>query len=291
MQRSQRTIAKSVEVKGVGFLTGADVVLRFHPAAEHHGIKFLRADVKAEPIPALLEFTVPRERRTAIEKHGVVVELVEHVLAALAGMQVDNCLVELNAPEPPGLDGSCAEFVEAILAAGIVEQTATRPTIAVDTLLFSGDADGPQVIARPSKQPLLTVSYALDYGPGSPIPAQEFTGSITPERFQAEICFARTFILRSEVEALQAQGYGKRTTAKDLLVIDHSGVLDNELHKPDECARHKVLDCVGDFALIGCDVHGRFQAQRSGHRLNREIMRTLQKSQFIRKDSQSRHAA
>src|SRR5262245_64877192 len=109
--RLQRTIARAVGVSGVGFLTGADVELRFVPTPADHGIVFLRTDrLYAPPVPARVEYTVPRQRRTAIQRCGVAVEMIEHVLAALAGLQIDNCLVELNAPEPPGCDGSSRVF-------------------------------------------------------------------------------------------------------------------------------------------------------------------------------------
>src|SRR5262249_28091343 len=113
MQRSQRTIARAVETSGIGFLTGADVRISFGPAPADHGITFLRTDcANAVPIPALVEFTVPRQRRTAIEFGGIAVEMIEHVMAALAGLRIDNCLVSLNAPEPPGCDGSSLQFAE-----------------------------------------------------------------------------------------------------------------------------------------------------------------------------------
>src|SRR5579859_2067869 len=119
--RRERTIRKSVEVRGVGFLTGRDVTLRFLPASTQTGIQFRRTDCpRAEPIPARIDYAVPRERRTAIERNGVSIEMIEHVMAALAGLQIDNCLVELDAPEPPGMDGSSLAFAEAILSAGTI---------------------------------------------------------------------------------------------------------------------------------------------------------------------------
>src|SRR4029077_8507017 len=126
-QRFQRTIARSAVVSGVGFLTGADITLRFLPASPGHGIAFQRTDrLYAPPIPALVSYTVPRARRTAIARCGVAVEMIEHVMAALAGLQIDNCLVELNGPEPPGCDGSSLLFAERLLDAGVVEQGVLR---------------------------------------------------------------------------------------------------------------------------------------------------------------------
>jgi UDP-3-O-acyl N-acetylglucosamine deacetylase len=291
--RRQNTIARSGEVKGIGFITGADVTLRFLPAQPGHGIAFRRVDCRhSAPIPARLEYTVPRQRRTAIEHQGVVVELTEHVLAALAGLQIDNCLVELNAPEPPGCDGSALDFAEALLDAGIVEQDEPRELFAVRQAVRVREDDGrSEIAARPLKRPTLAITYHLDYGVRSPIQPQTLTVEISRETFLNELAFARTFILDSEIAALKAQGYGLRTSARDLLVFGADGVIDNELRCADECARHKILDCLGDFALLGCDLHGHFNAWRTGHHHNREIVRRLQMTQPVTTASLRRHAA
>ncbi len=275
--RPQRTICRPAEVTGIGFLTGADVSLRFLPAAENHGIAFQRVDIPgSKPIPARLEYTVPRERRTSIARDGVAVEMTEHVLASLAGLQIDNCLVQIDAPENPGCDGSSLAFAEALLAAGIVEQSAPQERLVVEQVVKTrADDRGSEIVVKPLSRPALAISYLLDYGPRSPIPAQTLTVEITPESFMTELAFARTFILESEVKALQAQGYGTRTTARDLLVFDAHGPIDNTLRAADECVRHKILDCLGDFALLGCDLQGHFSAYRSGHRLNRESARRV----------------
>ena len=279
--RSQQSIRVSAEVAGVGFLTGKDVSLRFHPAAANHGIAFVRSDCPgSKPIPARIEYTVPRQRRTAIERDGVVVELTEHVLAALAGLQVDNCLVEIDACEPPGMDGSASDFAEALLQAGIVKQDEPRELLAIEKSRMVSSEDGKSDVAvAPTSEAVLTIGYRLDYGPDSPIPPQTFILEITPESFVEELAFARTFVLESEVEALKAQGYGSRTTGRDLLVFRADGqIIDNQMRTPDECARHKVLDCLGDFALMGCDIHGQFDAFRSGHELNRDLVRHIKQN-------------
>lgn len=304
-RRPQRTIQKPVETAGIGFLTGADVTIRFLPAEPNHGIAFQRTDCPgSEPVPALIEYAVPRRRRTAIEHRGVAVDLIEHVMAALAGLHIDNCLVQLNAAEPPGCDGSALAFVEALMSTEFVEQNAVRPCVSVDRLLRVSDDSGRcDVTARPLTAASsasaessecdghLTISYQLDYGPQSPIPPQAKTISVTPTSFVNELAFARTFVLESEAQALRAQGYGRRTTAQDLLVFGDDGVIDNRLRAPDECARHKLLDCVGDFALLGCDVCGHFSAVRSGHRLNRAIIRRLKAWHSNSCGTQERRAA
>jgi UDP-3-O-acyl N-acetylglucosamine deacetylase len=276
--RSQRTLARPAEVAGIGFLTGADVRMRFRPAPADSGIVFQRTDRLLSPaIPALVEFTVPRQRRTAIERCGVAVEMIEHVMAALAGLQIDNCVVELNAPEPPGCDGSSLAFVEKLLDAGTVDQGVARQFLSIGHKVACRSEDGGQsIIGIPEARGGLSVRYTLDYGDDSPIPAQSVGFEITPETFVNDICFARTFILETEVQALRSQGYGRRTTARDLLIFGRDGVIDNQLRSPDECARHKILDCIGDLALAGCDILGSVEAGRSGHRLNAEFVRRLQ---------------
>lgn len=276
--RRQRTLARSVSVTGIGFLTGADVRLTFHPAAENAGIAFQRVDLPhTEPIPALLEFVVPRQRRTAISRHGATVEMTEHVMAALAGLQIDNCLVQLDGPEPPGGDGSALHFVQALLEADIVEQSAPRELLVVSSEVRTGDAllQRSEMSAAPILRRSLVITFELDYGPRSPIRPQELTFEFSPETFITNLAFARTFVLEAEANALKAQGYGTRTTYRDLLIFGDDGVIGNELRCHDECVRHKILDCIGDFALLGCDVHGHFRAYRSGHAMNHDICREV----------------
>lgn len=280
MHRKQRTIRRDARCGGVGFFNNRDVTVRFRPSPADHGVAFLRTDLPgSRPIPALIEYAVERQRRTALERDGVAVEMVEHVLAALAGLGIDNCLVELDAIEPPGLDGSAAPYVEALLAAGIVEQDRPRAVYAVREPLSVESRDGARIVAEPLPLPVCRIEYDLDYGPGSPIPAGRLSVDVEPESFARELAAARTFIPESEVVALRAAGYGARTTARDLLVFRADGTpIDNELRMPDECVRHKLLDCVGDFALLGGDLRGRFRAIRSGHSLNRELIRGLREA-------------
>jgi UDP-3-O-[3-hydroxymyristoyl] N-acetylglucosamine deacetylase len=276
--RMQRTLARPAVVQGIGFLTGADLTLTFLPAPANSGIAFQRTDLPhTDPIPALLEFVVPRQRRTAISRDGATVEMVEHAMAALAGLQIDNCLVQIDGPEPPGGDGSCLHFLQALLEADIVEQDAPRETLVVSSELKIGDAhaERTQMSAGPILRRSLVISYELDYGPRSVIRPQTLTFEFTPETFITNIAFARTFVLEAEAQALRAQGYGTRTTPRDLLIFGEQGVIDNALRCHDECVRHKILDCIGDFALLGCDLHGHFRAYRTGHSSNHEICREV----------------
>ncbi len=280
--RAQRTIERSKNVTGVGFLSGADIRMRFLPAPPDHGIAFQRIDLPGtNPIPARIENVIPQSRRTIIEQDGVRVELIEHVMAALAGLRIDNCLVQLNAYEPPGCDGSSRLFADTLLDAGVVEQDQPRRVLQLAAPVTVTDPrSGAQIQARPVKQPVLAITYQLDYGPRSPIVPQTLTVEITPKSFLFELSFARTFVLEQEAEALRKAGYGTRTTARDLLVFGDNGVIDNELRVADECVRHKILDCLGDFALIGCDLFGHFSAQRSGHVLNQDVVREIARAQL-----------
>ncbi|MFM9964152.1 MAG: UDP-3-O-acyl-N-acetylglucosamine deacetylase [Planctomycetaceae bacterium] len=276
--RSQRTLRQSVETQGVGLFTGSDVRLRFLPAPADHGIVFQRVDVAgSSPIPARIEFVAASPRRTAIARDGVQVEMIEHVMAALAGLHIDNCLIELDGPEVPGFDGSCLEICRLLLGADSIEQDRLREVISLRMpVQVSAEEYEVEVSARPMNHSGLAITYQLDYGDRSPIPPQNLTAEITPETFVREIAFARTFVLESEVSALRAAGYGQRLTYQDLLVFDASGhVIDNELRAPDEPVRHKILDCLGDLALIGSDLRGYFNAYRSGHRHNHDLVRHI----------------
>jgi UDP-3-O-acyl N-acetylglucosamine deacetylase len=200
--------------------------------------------------------------------------MVEHVLAALYGLGIDNCEVGARAPELPGLDGSCQPLMEAIAAAGIVEQRAPRRRLVVTDVTRVGN-DESWVEARPSKAGGLSITYKLDYGPNNPIGKQAIELSVTPQSFPQELASARTFIMEDEAKWLRERGLGTRVTSQDLLVFGPDGPIDNTLRFEDECVRHKALDLVGDLALAGCDLVGQFIAYKSGHRLNAELVRIL----------------
>ena len=140
-------------------------------------------------------------------------------------------------------------------------------------VVIHGDNASQCVRGGPVDDGQLHISYTLDYGSGSPIGAQHYSVVLSPQTFVSQIAFARTFLLEHEAQALRAQGYGKMTTARDLLIFGPAGVIDNSLRTPDECARHKILDCIGDLALDGCDLAGFVEARRSGHQLNAEFVR------------------
>jgi UDP-3-O-acyl N-acetylglucosamine deacetylase len=273
-QRNERTISSPAVVDGFGYWTGRDVRVEFRPAAPGSGLVFVRSDL-APParIVALVENRVEVPRRTVLRRGTASVEMVEHILAALAGMQIDNCEIWVNQAEMPGLDGSSLKFVEALDAAGIVVQPALRGQLIIREITRLGDDDC-WIEARPSRAAELTIRFRVDYG-NSGIGKQTVQLPICPNTFRRDLAPARTFMLKEEADWLLKQGLGRRATLADLLVFDDAGPIDNTLRFRDECARHKVLDLVGDLALCGCDVIGQIAAHRSGHRLNAEMVRIL----------------
>jgi UDP-3-O-acyl N-acetylglucosamine deacetylase len=273
--RTQRTIAKTVSVTGFGYWSGLDVTVEFRPASPDSGVVFVRRDL-SQPIriPAHVTHRIETPRRTTLVAGSASVEMVEHVLAACAGLQVDNCEIWVDGSEMPGCDGSSLAFVEALLRARIVPQTRRRPQLIVTEPVRVGD-ERCWVEARPAPGEILSLRYNLDYGPKSPIGRKSYRAHLSPDLFARELAPARTFLLEEEANWLQQQGLGKRVSCRDLLVFGPTGLIDNALRFPDECVRHKALDLVGDLALLGCDLVGQVVAHRSGHRLNAELVRAL----------------
>jgi len=283
LARRQQTLEDSAEITGFGYWSGQDVTLQFRPAASNTGIVFVREDLSNfHRIPVNVFNRVEVPRRTNLARYGISVEMVEHVVAALAGLQIDNCEIWTSASELPGCDGSSQPFVDVLLAAGIIQQDAwCQPLVLHDTTRV-GDDDS-WVLAQPLQEGdapgSLLLNYQLDYGSQAAIGRQSLEIDIQPDSFIEGLAAARTFILESEAEWLQGQGLGSRVTCQDLLVFASDGPVDNELRFHDECVRHKTLDLLGDLALAGCQLSGRITASRSGHRLNAELVRALLKKQ------------
>lgn len=273
--RHQRTLATDASVEGVGFVTGARVRVRLRPAPAGTGVVFRRTDRPVAPdVPARAASVTDTRRRTTLGPAADGVTLVEHLLAALAGLRIDNCRIEIDGPEPPGLDGSAAGYVAAVARAGAEVQHARRPILGTGSPVVVS-AGGATISLHPAAGPGLAVSYLLDYGPLGPIPRQTFTLELRPGEFTREVSRCRTFVLEEEAAALRAQGVGRHLTSADLLVFGPRGPIDNRLRFGDEPARHKVLDIVGDLALCGFDLAGHVVAYRSGHALNVELARRL----------------
>ncbi|MEX2315529.1 MAG: UDP-3-O-acyl-N-acetylglucosamine deacetylase [Pirellulales bacterium] len=273
--RRQRTLARPASVAGFGYFSGRDVRIEFWPAGEDAGITFVRHDLgSGARVPVTKALRVDAPRRTSLELEGVRVDMVEHVLAALAGLGVDNCEVWVDAQEMPGCDGSAREFVEAIDTAGVVEQRTSVRQIVVKCPIRVGGSDS-WIAAEPPRGAGLSVSFELDFGATSAIGRQKFALDVTSSSFRRELAPCRTFIDEAVAQGMLAQGIGQRVTTRDLLIIGPRGPIDNELRFADECARHKVLDVVGDLALTGCEVIAHVVAFRSGHSLHAELAKRL----------------
>jgi len=273
--RRQRTLVRPVSVTGFGYFSGRDVRVEFWPAAEHAGITFVRHDIGAAArVPATVGLRINVPRRTTLESNGVRVEMVEHVLSALAAMRIDNCEVWVDAPEMPGCDGSSKAFVEAIDAAGTVEQRSPVRQLLVGQAIRVGD-ENCWIEAQPSRSAGLSVSFDLDFGAQSSIGHQVFALDITPDSFRRDLAPCRTFIPEEAAQGILSQGIGQRVKMSDLLIFGPNGPIGNTLRFPDECVRHKMLDVIGDLALTGCEIIGHVVAYRSGHALHAELAKKL----------------
>lgn len=273
--RCQRTIRRPVAVTGFGYFSGQDVRVEFRPAAAGSGVTFVRCDrspAACVPVSPALRLDVPR--RTTLEWSGVRVEMVEHVLAALAGLAIDNCEIWVDAAEMPGCDGSALAFAEAIESVGAVEQTAPVRQLHVRRRIRVGDEQN-WIEASPARGGRLSIAFDLDYSSHPAIGHQTIRLSISPASFRTELAPCRTFLEEEAAHAMIARGIGTRVTPQNLLIFGSSGPIDNTLRFHNECVRHKVLDVVGDLALTGREVVADVVAYRSGHRLHAELARQM----------------
>ncbi|MBR6435719.1 MAG: UDP-3-O-[Thermoguttaceae bacterium] len=278
----QKTLKKPVSLEGIGFWRCNDVVVTLSPADPDTGIVFIRDDLpSAPPIQATQENRLPAERRTSlgIQKDGrtvVQVEMVEHLMAALFAAGITNCCVRVSAQELPALDGSALAYVEAINSVGTVDQPGERIQKRVTQTIRVG-TDKSYLEVEPPKPEDLTSSiyYELNYPHCPDIGKQEFSAELVPEFLQKELAPARTFATQEEAKALQSAGLCQRVTAQNCLVFTGQGVLDNQLRFPNECARHKALDFIGDMYLGGIEWIGRFHGVGSGHALNSQLLEKL----------------
>lgn len=274
----QQTIDGDAELEGRGLFTGAHVRLRLRPAPSDHGLVLYRMDLAADqgpqPIAVRSQNVIYRQRRTMLRQGAASVETCEHVLSAVTALGIDNLRIEVWGPEMPMADGSALPFVVALQDAGIRQQAGDRRTRMCLQPLTVGSE--PRIDVGPAEGRCLSVSYDLDYGPASPIRAQCFSYELDAETFASAVAPARTYVLEHELAALQRQGLCRHLTPDELLVIGPHGPLGGmEYRFPDEPARHKVLDIIGDLALLGRPLAGRVRAYRSGHALNQVLVRAV----------------
>ncbi|MCM8777423.1 MAG: bifunctional UDP-3-O-[3-hydroxymyristoyl] N-acetylglucosamine deacetylase/3-hydroxyacyl-ACP dehydratase [Candidatus Omnitrophica bacterium] len=276
MEKSQRTIERSVEIEGLGLHTGEKTRLIFHPAPADTGIVFMKKDGSQngviKPVIENLLDTAKFPRRTSIGDEGVQIHTVEHLLSALYSMEIDNVLIEIEGNECPGLDGSARPFVEIIKKAGIKQLNKKKNIFVVKEPIYISE-NNTHIIALPSDE--LKISYILDY-PETSLGSQYASYSITPEIYEKEIAPARTFCLKEEIEPLKKMGLGKGSDYKNTLVIDKDkGPIDNQFRFKDEPVRHKISDLIGDIALFGCYIAAHIIGIKSGHAMNTRFIRKM----------------
>ena len=300
MRNKQKTIKNEVTLSGVGLHTGNKVTLTFKPAPINYGYVFVRKDLEGEPtIEASAEYVINTQRGTNLEKHGVFVNTSEHVLAAVVALDIDNIIIEINAPEPPIMDGSSKHFVEALEKAEIKEQDAEREEFIVKEIISYRDEEtGSEIILMPCDNYQITAM--VDFGT-KVLGTQNATMNSLSE-FKAEIANARTFSFLHELETLldnnlikggdlnnaivyvdkeisdETMTKLKKAFNKETLTVKPNGILDNlTLRWANEAARHKLLDVIGDLALVGCRIRGKVIANKPGHLVNTFFAKKLQK--------------
>ena len=272
----QKTIAKEISFSGIGLHTANKAHVTLKPAAADTGIIFIRKDLPDSPqVKACVENVLSAQkspRRSTLENNAVSIHTVEHLMAALSGLGIDNLYVELDNNEMPGLDGSSLGFVELINQAGVKEQDKEEePFFLKEPIRI--EEGGALITALPSNE--LRISYTLDYT--SALPKTEFIEvTVNPETFKNEIAPARTFCLESEIAELKRQGLGQGANYENTLVLDKEGrVIKNKTRFPNEAVRHKVLDLIGDLYFTGIPIKAHIIALKSGHSLNLKLVHKI----------------
>ena len=298
--QKQKTLAASFSLKGKGLHTGLDIEITFHPAPENHGYKIKRTDLEGQPvIDALAEHVVATQRGTVLSKNGVQVSTIEHAMAALYALEIDNCLIEVNAPEFPILDGSARYFAEAIQTVGSVEQNAPRDFYIVKHKIEVKDEEsGASLIILPDEKFSVNVLISFD----SPVLNNQFASMNDLSEFPSELAASRTFVFVREIEMLLNNNLIKGGDLDNAIVIYDQKLPQESLDKladmmntphlnltelgyinpeplvfDNEPARHKLLDVIGDVALIGKPIRGRIIATRPGHKINNQFARMIRK--------------
>ncbi len=271
----QKTIKQPAEVTGRGLFSGIQSKVRFCPGEVDTGIVFMRTDLP-EPvrISANIAHLATGDRRTCLVNGSGGVETVEHVLAAAAGLGIDNLLIEIDAAEMPSTDGSAQPFVEALQDAGIETQQADQNEFVITepVTVTEGDAI---LTALPGPSTHLDILYDMDYSDVPGIGRQLYAFSLGSDDFAAQLAPARTFSPEAEAKALKEAGFAKHLSPSDVLVVGENGPIDNQLRFEDEYVRHKIVDLIGDLALLGMPIRGRVVAYKSGHNLNQKLTEEL----------------
>ena len=272
----QTTISRTIEISGIGLHTGAAVNLKLRPAPENTGYVFVRTDLDNFEIPASVEYISHCSYATTLLRKGVVLSTCEHLLAALRGYGVDNCFIELDNLEIPILDGSSENFIEFIERAGTVEQNAPRRFLKILEPVEYVDGDRRMSI-EPSDR--YEIECAIDF-PHPFIKKQTYNFALENDSFGREIASARTFGFTREIEMLRKANLALGGSLDNAIVLTDDGMLNEQpLRFPDEFVRHKTLDIIGDFALLGMPFLGKLKAEKSGHAIHARLMSKLLKTE------------
>ncbi len=268
---NQRTVAKRVSCTGVGLHSGKPATLTLAPAPADAGVTFVRMDLGVE-IPARSAHVVDTTLSTSLAVGSARVSTVEHVMAALHGMGIDDCRVEVDGPEVPILDGSAAPFTCLVQEAGVKVLSAGKRYLVIDQPVEVRDGDK---LARLEPSETFGVEFTADFGHPL-ITNQSFKVTLGDRAFEREVARARTFCFRRDIERMQAMGLARGGSLENAIVVDEFSILNPEgLRFPDEFARHKVLDAIGDLALLGLPVVGALVAVKSGHAMNQALVRKV----------------
>jgi UDP-3-O-[3-hydroxymyristoyl] N-acetylglucosamine deacetylase len=271
MHAYQRTLARQVGCTGVGLHSGKIVNLTIKPAPVNHGIKFVRTDLPHKPvISAHFRNVIDTSLATTLGADGVIVSTIEHLMASLAGLSIDNALVEMDAYEAPIMDGSAEPFTSMLQKAGIKTQSRQRYTFVVKKPIEM-EEDDKKVGLYPADAPKITYTIEFDH---PLVKRQSYTVILNDSLFEKEICRARTFGFLHEVNYLKKNGFARGGSLENAVVLDQDRVLNQEgLRYEDEFVRHKVLDCIGDLSLLGMPFFGHIVAHKSGHALNHALLK------------------
>lgn len=271
--RYQRTIQRTVTCSGIGLHTGQPVTIRLHQAAEDHGIVFVRTDLaRTVHIRAVADHVISTTLSTSLGRDGIMVHTVEHLLAACAGLRIDNLLVEVDGLEVPILDGSAAPFVALLREAGVKSQRRLQPYMRlIRPIRVGGGEHGVTLLPTPFPK----ITYSINFS-DAVVNRQQYLYHCTEDEFVQQIAPARTFGFLKDVERMRAMGLIKGGSLENAVVIGEQGVMNPEgLRFPDEFVRHKVLDLIGDSALIGCPLVAHVMATCAGHAMNLDLVHRL----------------
>ena len=269
----QQTVAQTASCSGIGVHSGIKVNLSIHPAPANHGIRFVRSDLPNAPvISAFFNQVVDTSLATVIGSGGCIISTIEHLMAAFSGLGIDNVLVELDAYEMPIMDGSARPFLELLQDAGVQAQDALKHFFMIKQPVELDDGD-----RFVGVYPGLTQKFSCTVAYRHPlIRKQSITIELNEQVFEEEICAARTFGFLQDVEKMKRFGLGRGGSLENVIVIDEQGIVNPEgLRFKDEFVRHKVLDCIGDFSLLGLPILGHIVTHKSGHAFNLAFLNRL----------------